>query len=65
MLTVSDVYYNQEKLTNKADDLTYERNQWVDRIPFIGVDDRFDINNSRDPFVKVISGKVDPFIWHK
>ena len=65
MLTVSDVYYNQDKLTNKADDLTYERNQYINRIPFVGIDDRFGINDSRDPFVNVNSGKVDPFIWYK
>lgn len=65
MLTVSDVYYNQEKLNNKADDLSYERNQYIDRIPFEAIDERFDMNNPKDPFIKVNSGKVDPFIWHK
>ena len=67
MLTVSDVYYNQDKLHNKADDLEYERKQIIDKIPFIPIDERFGINIDKlkvDPFSEE-SPKINPFINHK
>ena len=42
MLTVSDVYYNQDKLKNKASDIEFMRSSFVNKIPFISMDDRFE-----------------------
>lgn len=63
MLTVSDVFFNQEKLHSKSDDLQYERNQILHKIPFENVDDRFWEDERRNPFVETDSPKTDPFIW--
>ena len=63
MLTVSDVYYNQDKLHNKADDLIYERNQIINNIPFINYDERFGMTELKNPFIENDGNpKVNPFI---
>lgn len=64
MLTVSDIYYNQEKLENKALDITYERKQYTKKIPFYPVDTRFGINTDKIPVIKNGRKKIDPFIWY-
>ena len=62
MLTVSDVYYNQEKLHNKADDLKYERDQIINRIPFVNIDERFEgMSEELNPFYIPMNLKTNPF----
>ncbi len=52
MLTVSDVYYNHEKLQTKSDDIKYERDQIIHKFPFVTIDNRFDIGTDyRCPFI--------------
>ena len=65
MLTVSDVFFNQEKLHSKSDDLQYERNQILHKIPFENIDDRFWDDDRKNPFIETDSPKTDPFIWYE
>lgn len=64
MISVSDVYYNQDKLRNKASDIEYQRSLFVNKIPFINMDDRFEgLSNQRlvNPFYEVDSPYTNPF----
>ena len=61
MLTVSDVYYNVEKLHTKAEDLKVEREEIIGRIPFVNVDRRFDMIEEMNPFYYPATLKQNPF----
>ena len=60
MLSVSDVYFREEELDNKAYDLMLERQKMLHQIPIHAVDKRFGILDARNPIHEHPSGKINP-----